>query len=47
MDDGCIALEKRGDGEIFMDAAAVGRVWDREPGVRPPPAAVAKPSKKK
>jgi catalase len=38
MDDGCIALEKRADTGTFIDTAAAGKFWDREPAVRPLPA---------
>ena len=35
LDDACIALSKRADAIRFIDAAAKGKFWDREPKVRP------------
>jgi catalase len=37
LDDACIVLEKRGDAARFVEAAANGKFWDREPKVRPLP----------
>ncbi len=37
LDEGCIALAKKADTGAFVDAAAKGRIWDREPKVRPVP----------
>jgi catalase len=37
LDDACIALSKRGDAARFVDAAANGKFWAREPKVRPLP----------
>jgi catalase len=36
-DKGCITLAKRTDCATFIDAAAKGRIWDREPKIRPLP----------
>ena len=36
-DEGCITLAKRADAGTFVDAAAKGRIWAREPKVRPLP----------
>ncbi len=37
MDDACIGLAKRADAKTFIDVAAAGKHWPREPGVRPLP----------
>jgi catalase len=37
LDKSCIALVKRGDAEKFIGAAAKGKLWAREPKVRPLP----------
>jgi len=36
-DAGCIALAKRANAQAFVDAAAKGKIWGREPRVRPLP----------
>ncbi len=37
MDETCIVLDKRADAKTFIEAAAGGKNWAREPGVRPLP----------
>jgi catalase len=37
LDDACIALGKRADATAFVESAANGKFWDREPKVRPKP----------
>ncbi len=37
LDEACIALAKRADAERFIDTAAKGKLWSREPKVRPLP----------
>ena len=37
MDEGCVELGKRADAAAFIAAAAKGRLWQREPKVRPLP----------
>ncbi|HWA91183.1 MAG TPA: catalase [Rhizomicrobium sp.] len=37
LDESCIALEKRADAGRFVDSAAQGKRWDREPKMRPVP----------
>ncbi len=37
MDEGCIPLEKAADATSFVEAAAKGRLWAREPKIRPLP----------
>jgi catalase len=37
LDEACIALAKRADAERFVDTAAKGKLWSREPKVRPLP----------
>jgi catalase len=37
MDDACVGLAKRADAKTFVDIAAAGKHWPREPGVRPLP----------
>ena len=47
MDDACVALEKRADASDFIESAAKGKFWDREPKVRPLPGrAHTKPPRK-
>jgi catalase len=36
-DEGCVTLTKRGDADVFVSLAAKGRIWTREPKVRPLP----------
>jgi catalase len=36
-DEGCITLTKRTDADVFVSASAKGRIWAREPKVRPLP----------
>ncbi len=45
MDDAFFALTKRADAGDFVDAAANGKFWDREPKVRPLPGDAPKASK--
>jgi catalase len=37
LDDACVPLAKRADAARFVDVAAQGKVWTREPNVRPLP----------
>ncbi len=37
MDEGCITLAKRGDAAAFVETAANGKIWAREPKLRPLP----------
>jgi catalase len=37
LDEACIALTKRADAKRFVDMAAKGKMWAREPNVRPVP----------
>jgi catalase len=37
LDDACVALAKRADAGAFIEAAAKGKFWEREPKVRPRP----------
>jgi catalase len=39
LDDGCLTLAKRADVAAFVEKAAKGRIWQREPKLRPLPAA--------
>jgi catalase len=39
LDEGCLTLAKRADIVAFMEKAAMGRIWDREPMLRPLPSA--------
>jgi catalase len=36
-DEGCVTLTKRADVDVFISVAAKGRIWKREPKVRPLP----------
>jgi catalase len=37
LDQGCIALSKKPDADTFIEAATAGKIWNREPKVRPVP----------
>jgi len=46
-DDACLPLVKPADAGTFIDAAAKGKFWDREPSVRPLPSTPPTPKKGK
>jgi catalase len=46
-DDACLPLAKAADAGTFIDVAAKGKFWDREPAVRPLPPGPAAPKKGK
>ncbi len=37
LDDACISLADKADAKAFVDAAEHGKLWEREPKVRPLP----------
>ena len=46
-DDACLPLAKPADAATFINKAKQGKFWDREPRVRPQPAAQPAPKKGK